>query len=266
LALNKAALLRVMYRIISPGHPRGLIDVKVEMMGDNLRVFTSGMKKLSLSDVEILGIPNVYELSGYAHGLIYSIIGYMKDAKKKGMSLKDGETFGGMWEHNEQMAFHLCTIRKSSSISTDGNSIIQIVDIDEPLNSGFPKKLFAAHLCANAYRTKDFAKAEFLYRKAIELYPAQKEYAYIDKDKFSAGNNYNNFAAWHGLADCLYAQNSIEQAMEAYREAVGRCPQWAADFSAFVKNEMPEPKSNSADRERWEFFANLDVKNVLQQQ
>ena len=255
-----------MYRIIAPGHPRGMIDVKTEEMGDKIRVFTDGMKKLGLSDVEILGIPNVYELAGYAHGIIYAVIGYMKDAEKNGKSLKDGETFGGMWEHNEQMAFHLCSIRKSSSISKDANEIIQIVDIDEPLNSGFPKKLFAAHLCANAYLTKDFTKAEFLYRKAIELYPAQKEYAYIDQEKFSAGNNYNNFAAWHGLADCLYAQNKIVQAMEAYMEAVIRCPQWAADFAAFVKNEMLEPKPNSVDRKRWEFFANLDIKGVIQQQ
>lgn len=259
---DKASLLRIMYRIIAPGHPRGMIDVRIEKMGDNLRVHTDGMKSLHLPDIEILGIPNVYDLAGYANGVIFSITGYMKEARKHNKSLQDGENMGGMFEHDRQMAFHLCTARKSPNHSNDGNTLLRIVDIGESLNSGFPKKLFAAHLCAVAFKTKDFDKAECLYRKAIELYPGEKSYTYLDKSEFSSGNNYNNYVAWHGLADCLYAKNKLPEALSAYKEAVERCPQWAEDFSSFVKNEMPEPKPNSQDRKRWEFFANLNIKDI----
>lgn len=252
------ALLKIFWRIFSPGHPRGYIDVFAEETDIGYRAYTKGMKRFDLPDIEIVNIPIEYDLAGYGHGILFSFIGYMMRAKKQNKYIRNGENAGGMFVHDEQTTLHACTIRSSPKISEDGNRVFRIVDIGESLESGFPKKLFAAHLIALASKMKDPKEAETLYRKAIAIYPGTRSYTYLEKTDFVLSNNYNNYDAWRGLGDCLGEQNRHDEALNAYKEAVVRCPQWAEEFTAILVDEMSDSIPESDERKIWDYLTSLD--------
>ena len=245
-----ATLLKWFYRITAPRHPRGWLDfhaVGEEEDATGLWIHCHGMERWDLPNLEIVDVP--YDLRGFAHGIMFDLVGYMKDVKP----IRPDENFGGAWVGgDEQPVHHAGTMRMAPE--RDGHvGMLRIVDEGEELGAGFPRRLFAAHMIALAYNMRDPVRQEALFRRTIEMWPGQPAES---ETGYRFGDNPNNFFAWNGLGDALCDQGRIEEGLAALREAVSRCPDWARDFAKFVR-ETTDPQGHGDPR--FKFWSAIDA-------
>ncbi len=227
-------LLNWYYRIVAPGHPRGWLTFHaVGEEGEPPRcwVHCHGMERWDLPNLEMVEVPD--DLIGYAHGIIFELVGYMKAEKP----IRADENFGGAWIGGEaQPVYHSGTLRRAPA--RDGHDgLLRVVDAGEPLESGFPRRLFAAHMSALAFDMRDPRRQEEVFRRIIAFWPGQPA-APGDLD-FEFGRNPNNYVAWLGLGEALCDQGRFDEGLAALQEAVARCPGWAADFAEHVRETTP---------------------------
>ncbi len=243
-------LLNWFYRIAAPGHPRGWLQFHaVADEGDPPRrwVHCHGMERWNLPNLEIVEVPD--DLIGYAHAIIFEVVGYMKGEKP----IKADETFGGAWVGGaEQPVFHVATIRRAPA--RDGHSgLLRIVDEGEPVESGFPRRLFAAHMSALAFQMRDPRRQEDVFRRIVAFWPGQP--AAAGETGFEFGQNPNNYIAWLGLGDALCDQGRFDEGLAALRDAVARSPGWAADFVAHLRETtLPDALEDPAADPRFRFW------------
>lgn len=245
-------LLNWYYRIAAPRHPRGWLEFHaVSEEGDPplCWVHCHGMERWDLPDLEIVDVPD--DLTGYAHGIIFVLVDYMKNQKPV---LAD-ETIAGAWvDDAEQAVYHCGTMRRAPA--RDGHvGLLRIVDEGEPLESGFPCRLFAAHMSALAFQMRNPRRQEEVFRRIIAFWPGQA--AEAGDISFTYGRNPNNYVAWLGLGDALCDQGRFDEGIEALREAVARCPGWAADFVKYLREE--EDTDDLSDDPRFRFWSEVEA-------
>jgi hypothetical protein len=262
-----STLLRFVYRILTPRSPRGWIDFHAVQEGDLAKNFlwihTHGMERWNLPNLEIVNVP--YDLRGPAHGLLCELLDYMKSAK----AMKPDENFGGQFVGGEQQtAWHVGTTRNAPSRDPLHTGFLRIVDYGESSTSGFPFKLFAAHLCALAGVSRNPRKREELYRRAIEIFPGgflsegegvSAETGRIDLQTLQLKTN---IAGWEGLANTLADQGRNEEAIACLEQAIARCPSWGRDFAKFVKDSVEGGFSDNPEHPLARFWNHVDVDSV----
>ena len=248
-------LLNWYYRIAAPNHPRGWLEFHaVSEDGDPPRrwVHCHGMERWDLPNLEIVDVPD--DLIGYAHGIIFELVGYMKNEKP----IRADENFGGAWvDSAEQPVYHSGTMRRAPA--RDGHAgLLRIVDEEEPLESGFPTRLFAAHMSALGFNMRNPRQQEELFRRIIAFWPGQA--AAAGDVGFTYGENPNNYVAWFGLGEALCDQGRFDEGFEALREAVARSPGWAADFAGYLReNTSQEERAELSGDPRHQFWSELET-------
>jgi hypothetical protein len=285
------ALLRYFYRIVDPQHPRGWLEIHAVFEREDEQTYwvhCHGMERWGLANIELVGVP--VDLGGYAHGLLYEIVGYMKKVKP----IAADETFGGQFISEGQHALHLASMRAAPdghSASHDGRfqvpagydlggtcsfveredqafrrraglspGLLRVVDLDEPAASGFAPRLFAAHLCALAIETGNPVEREQLCRRATEVFSGSLDAP--PAAAFKKGDNENNFVAWEILGDALFDQGRDAEGLECLEEAVARCPAWAGEYRGAVLTAFADQPEAREKDPRVRFWNELDVDSV----
>jgi len=156
-------------------------------------------------------------------------------------------------------------LRSAPRQDQDHERTLRIVDVGEPMQSGFPARLFAAHLVARGQGQTDAIKAERLFRQAIELFPGEvaragdaADYDPADGD-LTALQAKSNLGAWLGLSLALRAQNRTPEACDAAAEAIARSTEWARLYrDHFVRTDGRQDTY-------MHFWRDLDVLEIAMQ-
>lgn len=215
-------LLKLFYRLTEPSNPRGWIDVNVTDIGaepGTVNVYTEGMDRYGLANLEIIDIP--FDLRGYAHGILFGIIGYMKNEKP---ILADESMGGSLW-FAEPLVYQFCTARKSPD---QRRNLLRIVDLNASVTTGFPRKLFASYLNGYAAEASD-KKAEQMLRQSVEIYPGGGED--IDTEPTE---NPNNYSAYYLLGDTLCNRGAIDEGLRHLKTAT----EGSRKFREFMSGEI----------------------------
>lgn len=257
----RATVLRWLYRIVAPRHPRGWLDVQAVYKQDaeptTMWVHCHGMERWNLPNVEFVGVP--LDLGGYAHGLMFEIVGYMKNEKPIGPD----ENLGGLLVSEDQPAIHYATARHVSRLDDPAHDgFLRFVDFEQPLEAGFPFRLFAAHLCALGMAAGSPEKAESMLQRAIEIFPHGPT-AEMPPEQYEEGSNPNNWAVWLSLGLSLCSQERLEEGIECFKEAVARYPAGARAKAKQIRADVAEGTFIwPADAPEARFWTELDVDAV----
>jgi hypothetical protein len=244
-------------RLFVPSSPLGWVDYHVvEERRGTLWVHCHGLRRRKGFDLEFVGVPTA--LRREAVRLMMGIIRIERDSAK----FAPDTDFGGRFSSSQQSFSQAATFRGSPCNDPDHERFLRIVDFGEPMQSGFPARLFAAHLVARGQAQTDAKAAEKLFRRAIELFPgdtvlttAVADYDPADGD-ITALQAKSNLGAWLGLALALRAQNRTPEACAAAADAIARCTDWARLYrDHFVRTDT----RNDAYTHFWR---NLDVLEV----
>lgn len=242
----QGTLVRMLYRIIAPSHPRGWLDfhcVGEDVPGeDRYWIHCHGMERFGCLDLEIVDVP--HDLAGFAHGILFEILGYMKAGKE----ILPDQSMGGGFVSQEQTVLHFCTFRLSIHEENGfKRSFLRVVDYGSPLDSGFPAKLFAAHLHALASTARDPAKQVELLEKAVRIYPGENRPASGESQK--AEENPGNFFCWELLGNAYCDLRREEEGLQALRTARERWPSKAAQIAKAIGAEIEKGNLPSADQD-----------------
>lgn len=219
---------RLCCRFFARSNPLGWADYHVvEERRGTLWVHCHGLKSRKGFELEFVGVPaNLRQES------IRLMMGIIRVLRRKGKFAPDTD-FGDRFSSSRQSFSQVATFRISSRSDSDHEGTLRIVDFGEPMQSGFPTKLFAAHLVARGQGQTDAKKAEKLFRRAIELFPGEAALAADTADYDPASGDItalqakSNLGAWLGLALALRAQNRTPEACAAAADAIARCTDWA---------------------------------------
>lgn len=175
------------------------------------------MRRWNLPNLEIINVPR--HLGGYAHGIMFDIAGYLKSER----TIQADETLGGNFVSQRQFVPHQCSFRLVR-IDDDplDQEFLRIVDLGEPAEGGFPKRLFAAHLLALAENTRNHAQKVSMLRQSVEIYPG--EVGCGPNDETGAAQNPGNFFSWYTLGDALFNAGENEEGHQCFRTAVAHWP------------------------------------------
>lgn len=248
----------MMYLLLAPGHPRGRTDMHAVFEADGsdkLWVHTHGLDKLGLNEVEFVGVP--VPLRGYAHGLLFEIMGYTKFEKP----IQPNEHFGGHLAHPDQRVSHYATVRRiDRPDDPDHDGFLRLVDYGCSEESGFPRRLFAAHIGSLAERRRSAVTRERLARLALQTYEATPEEWRNEAD---VDRNPGNWLAWETLGHALYDQGRELEGERCFKEVVERCPAAAARiYEIYAKGvssgHLPPPEADSRSR----FWLSLDPETL----
>lgn len=252
-------ILKLFYRIIAPKHPRGWLDFHSVQENGKAWIHCHGMEKWNLPNIEFINVPS--GLEGYAHGIAMDMLFYLKNDKL----IKDGEHFGGALVHDNQLVHHLATLHEIKRNDDEIHSgLLRVVDYKCDKDSGFPFRLFAAHLISLAEVNRNQIKN--LYQKAIEIFPGD-ECAQLDniETPFEKGNNQNNFAAYLGLGDLFLDEGSTKNGFDYIEKAIAKCPSWAYTFSNDIREQFGKTMPEQAKQDpRFTFWNELDKNKIIE--
>ena len=244
-------------RFLAPSNPLGWADYHiVEERRGTLWVHCHGLKRRKGFELEFVGVPATLRQEA-----IRLMMGIIRMLRGDGKFAPDTD-FGGRFSASRQSFFQVGTFRMSPRSDNDHEHTLRIVDYGGPMQSGFPARLFAAHLVARGQTQTDAKKAEKLFRRAIELYPGEVAQAADTADYDPADGDItglqikSNLGGYLGLALALRAQNRTPDACAATADAIARCSDWARLYrDHFVRTD----DRNDA---YMQFWRDLDVLEV----
>ena len=89
----RTRLVKLLYRILSRDHPRGWIEIDWEETSDEtVRVFSEGLDRFNLPEIEILECPADQTLLGYCHGMMFVAIGALQESRRAEKPIRNGDT------------------------------------------------------------------------------------------------------------------------------------------------------------------------------
>lgn len=247
--------MRLLYLVLTPRHPRAWIDMHAvfEDDGSRLWIHSHGMNRWGLRDVEFVGVP--CEFRGYAHGLLFELTGYMKLAKP----IKADEHIGGLLVHDHQKVPHFTTSRLVNRPEDPAHSgFLRFVDYKQPLESGFPRRLFAVHVGSLAEKTRSPARREILFRESLRIDCGDNSLQEPNPE-----TNPGNWLAWNGLGNALCDLGRVDEGLQCLGEVVNRCPAVAAHMHESVvkgiaAGRVPPPTVDPRSR----FWSGLDAEQL----
>lgn len=243
-------LVRWLYRIIAPRHPRGWLDFHALIDPRDARrlcsVHCHGMARWSLPNLEIVDVPA--DLGGFAHGILFDIAGYMKSHR----AIRAGETFGGLLVSPEQVVPHACALVAArlddEPVEKD---FLRIIDLGTGGDGRFPFRLFAAHLLALAERERSLARRTWMLRRSVAIHPGEPGAG--PENESAAGDNPGNFFSWCSLGDALCDAGHEAEGLRCLQTAAGRWPFGARRNARFVvegieAGQLPPPEADRRSR------------------
>jgi hypothetical protein len=155
---------------------------------------------------------------------------------RAGRKLKVDEDFAAPLSSRQQAFMQIGTLRAAAWSDRHHKGMLRVVDYGEPLQSGFPLRLFASHIVARAMRADTPERKAALCRRSLEIFPGD----FTDPaDGIAADGgdadltelqNKCNLLAYTGLADALCEQNRHNDACGIIVDAIARCPAWAGGY------------------------------------
>ncbi|MEM7057298.1 MAG: hypothetical protein AAF557_06910 [Pseudomonadota bacterium] len=138
--------MKLFWRLVTPSHPRGWIEVDWEEQPDgNLRVFTEGLERFDLPDLEILDCPADRILLGYMHGMLFVATGALQLSNEEGRPIRDKDILDLRTEEEEEPAqVRILQIREG---------IFRLEDLDAGPNR-FPSAATANYVLNSADRLR----------------------------------------------------------------------------------------------------------------
>ncbi len=232
--------VRLWCRIFRPQDPRGWADYHcVTARNGLLWLHTHGLARRIGYDLEITDVPR--ELRREALELMIALA---RLARSRGMLKPDSDltaTLGGPGHGIPQTA----TLRKAPHSDREHGALLRLVDRGEPMQSRFPKRLFASWLLALADGGKEPRQKEALCRKALAIFPGEHCDGLAGADLPDGQVNSpdlqerTNLGAYIGLTEALCAQRRFSEACGPAAEAIARCPGWAARYRDRLLQSSP---------------------------
>lgn len=248
---------RLFRRFFKPDDPHGWADYhSVEEPDGTLWVHCHGPRRLP--HLEFVCVPP--DLRAYAHQLLFGIIAHGRARGGFGPDMDIEGAFSAPLQNFRQMA----TLRAAPCEKDDADhrGMLRIVDWDQPLDSGFPRRLFASHIAAWAEFAHDPAKKEAMCRRALAIFPGhflemtagadiEPGEADMTDPQFRA-----NLSAYVSLAHALFDQSRGNEGIGYLQEAIARCPGWARVY----RDHLLVTYSN---RDRYiEFWREVDIEKI----
>ena len=240
------AFVRFIYRIIAPGHPRGRVQIHAvpDKSPGTLWIRTHGMNKYGLDEVEFVAVPT--ELRGYAHGLLFEIIGYMKSR----MPILADQSIGGLWLSEDQPAYHNATARLALRPGDpDHSRALRFVDHEAPVTAEFPGRLFSAHISGIAAQAGSATQREKLFWIACRLATDSDQ---IDTD--DPRDNINNWVAWEGLGSALCDLGRIAEGIYCLSTAAERSTKSMRSLACLFRMAIDEGELPAVDSDPRSLF------------
>ncbi len=235
-------MARLMYRIFGRGNPRGWADYHcvVERRG-TLWVHCHGPARRGGANLEFVGVP--VELRAPALQLMFALIAQMRT----GRDFRADADFAAPLSSRQQAFMQIGTLRAAAWSDRHHAGMLRVVDYGEPLQSGFPRRLFAAHLVARAALVGTPERRAAMYRRSLDLFageftePTDRIGADGGDADLTELQNRCNILAYTGLADALCEQNRFSDACGIIVDAIARCPSWAEWYrERLLQSEEPE--------------------------
>jgi hypothetical protein len=218
---------------------------------DTLWIHTHGLEKLGCHEIEFVGVPTA--LRGYAHGMLFDIMGYMREVKP----IEADEHFGGHLAHPGQRVAHFATTRRiDRPDDPEHDGFLRFVDRDRSADGGFPRRLFAAHIASLAERERSPKTRERLARLALQTYPGSAEEWRTEPE---VERNPGNWLAWEVLGHALYDGRDEREGERCFEEVIERCPAAAVRISEIYREGVAAGALPPADIDpRSRFWLSLD--------
>ena len=229
----RTRVVKTLWRLLTPKHPRGWIDIDWEEQGDQkLRVFTEGLARFDLPDLEICDCDPDQVLLGYCHGVIFIAIGALQLSQKDARAINDGDILDlRAIEEEQQVVVRLGKQR---------DDLFRLMD-QTPEGDRFPATAMANYILNAAEKMTNPVRVLEAADLATQIHAKDFAYAALrpDEDTFAAVVDASNARAYYTLADALHATGQEQEALAALEEAVARAP-----FMA----EIILQETNDADR------------------
>jgi len=228
-------MVRLFYRAFGPENPRGWADYHIvtEKQG-TLWIHSHGLGPRAGADLEFVNVPA--ELREDALRLLLALAA-LGDGMPK---LRAGADLAANLSSSRQDFLEICSLRATARSDVAHRDIVRVVDFGMPLNSRFPRRLFAAHFTARADYAESPSEKVALLRTALKLFPGDftgmTEGADFEPGRSSLTGlqNKTNLAAYLGLAQALRDQGRFNEACGYLAEAIARCPGWARAYRRCV--------------------------------
>lgn len=252
-----APATRLFRRFFSPHDPHGWADYhSVEQPDGTLWIHCHGPRRQP--DLELVCVPP--DLRAHAHQLMFGIMAQGRALGGFGPDMDVEGAFSLPLQSFRQMA----TLRAApcEDDDTDHRGMLRVVDWDQPLDSGFPRRLFASHIAAWAEFARDPGTKEAMCRRALAIFPGhfmemtagediRPDDADLTDPQFQA-----NLTAYISLAHALFDQGRGNEGISYLQEAVARCPGWARVY----RDHLLVTYSN--DDRYIQFWRNVDIEQV----
>lgn len=226
---------RLYARLFNPDDPHGWADYHSVTSDDGyLWIHTHGLARRGLPELEIVDVPA--PLRGHAHQLMFGIVARLRELGREGIA----EDIDGRFSTPSQNFRQPITLCPAFHDDAAHRNILRIVDRGMPVEAGFPRRLFAAHLTAWAELADDPARKEAMCRQALAIDPGcfleMMAGAEIDPGNpdFTDLQQRASLAAYVTLAEALYEQGRTAEGERYYEEAAARCPGWAQVHRAWL--------------------------------
>ncbi|UCH74608.1 MAG: hypothetical protein JSU82_01775 [Rhodospirillales bacterium] len=222
---------RLMYRIFGRANPRGWADYHSapERRG-TLWVHCHGPARRGGANLEFIGVPTA--LRAAALQLMFALVAEMRAGRR----FRADEDFAAPLSSKRQSFMQIGTLRATAWSDRDHAGMLRVVDYREPLQSGFPLRLFASHIAARATLAEDPARKEALCRKSLAVFAGDftdlADAIGVDGSDADLTELQNrcNLLGYTGLAEALCAQNRHSEACGIIVDAIARCPGWARGY------------------------------------
>lgn len=222
----RSRLVKLFYRIIDPKHPRGWIEIDWEELPDGrLRLFSEGLDRYDLPDLEILDCPYNRDILGYCHGILYVAIGALQQSKSQGRHVNSDDTIDlRIYEEGDPIRVR---------IVESNSGLMRIKDI-YPKNGKFPKIAVTNYILNAAENMRRPHSAIQAINLVIELETEDFKYEAVhpNDDEFHGALILSNARTYYTLCEALYAVGKEHDATEALEEAIARAPFFAEYMAA----------------------------------
>jgi len=224
-------MARLFYSVFGRTNPRGWADYHCapERRG-TLWVHCHGPAKRGGANLEFVGVPK--ELRAAALQLMFALVAQMRGGRK----LRADEDFAAPLSSRQQSFMQIGTLRVAAWSDRHHKGMLRVVDYGEPLQSGFPFRLFGSHIVARAMCADTPERKAALCRRSLEIFagdftdPGDGIGADGGDADLTELQNKCNILAYTGLADALCEQNRHNDACGIIVDAIARCPAWARGY------------------------------------
>jgi len=228
-------LKRLHLRYFKRDDPHGWADYHcVEQANGRYWIHTHGPRRSKAPDLEFVDVP--HDMRGHAHQLMFALIEYLRITG----AVAAGGDIEGTFSVPGQTFRQMATLRPAGHGDKRHGNILRIVDWDRPMDSGFPARLFSAHVAAWAELADSPTQKEAMCRRSLAIFPGY----FLE---MAAGANFDprkpemtdlqqraNLSAYLSLADALFAQGRTAEAVGYLEEAIARCPGWGQTQRAYL--------------------------------